>query len=223
MGIALPPHASALFETYYRLLEKRGQDVNLTSITGAEDVARLHFLDSLALLGAAGFRNARLLDVGSGAGFPGIPLKIAEPTIDLTLLDSTGKRISFLTELTATLGIEAACIHARAEEAAHDPQHRGKYDIVVSRAVARLNALCELCLPFASAEGLFIAMKSAYSDEEATQAQSALEALGARLEALHDYEIPGAEITRRAIIIRKTSPTPDKYPRRPARIKSSPL
>ena len=223
LGIALPPSAPAAFEHYYELLETHGKGINLTAISGAEGVATLHFLDSLALLNAAQFGSAKVIDIGSGAGFPGVPLAIAEPSIDLTLLDSTGKRTEFLSHLCAALSIDAAYVHARAEDAARDPSHRGKYDIAVSRAVAKLNALCELCLPFVRTGGMFIAMKGPAPDGEVSEADSAIAALGAELQGLHSYAIPGTDVARCAVIIRKTSETLDKYPRRYARIQKAPL
>jgi len=222
-NINLPPTAEAAFRAYYDFLEKRGQHVNLTAISGVEEVARLHFLDSIALINKTSFKNKKVIDIGSGAGFPGIPLKIAVPEMELTLLDATGKKISFLTELCKELDINVTLINARAEEAAYDRKLREKYDIVVARAVARLNELCELCLPFVNVGGFFIAMKSIDSDGEFSEAQNAIKILGANLSNQIDYLIPGTEITHRAIVLNKTDTTPDKYPRRFARIQKSPL
>ena len=222
-GIDLPPGALALFEMHYNLLEERGQNLNLTAITGAKDVARLHFLDSIALLNTVSFKNASIIDVGSGAGFPGVPLKIAESSISLTMLDATGKRVAFLSELCEILGMDAACIHARAEEASHSNHMRERYDIAVSRAVAQLDMLCELCLPLVRVGGFLIAMKAVDSGDEITKSQNAISILGAALQECHDYTIPGTDIVRRAVIIRKTSNTPGKYPRGFARIKKAPL
>ena len=223
LGIHLPPDAAAAFESYYLFLKKRSQSVNLTAITDAEDVARLHFLDSIALLNAAPFNFSRTVDIGSGAGFPGLALKIAEPSIDLTLLDSTGKRIDFLSELCSLLGLNVSCVHARAEEAARAPDMREKYDIAVSRAVARLNVLCELCLPFVRIGGLFAAMKGVCSDDELSEAYTSISILGAALDCVFDYVIPGTDITHRIILIRKSSYTTNIYPRRFAKIQKSPL
>ena len=223
LGIELPLDAGGAFEKYHNFLEEKGERVNLTAITGAEDVARLHFLDSLALLKAVDFKNASVIDVGSGAGFPGVPLKLAEPTMKLTMLDATGKRVKFLSDLCAGLGIGAACIHARAEEAARSQDLRERFDIAVSRAVARLNVLCELCLPFVRVGGAFLAMKGVDSDEELEEARNAIELLGGVFELKQDYTIPGANVTHRIIVICKTTPTPDKYPRRFAKITNSPL
>ena len=223
LNIELPPDAEAAFRAYYDFLKKHGQAVNLTAITGAGEVACLHFLDSLALLNVVKFKDTKVIDVGSGAGFPGVPLKIAEPSIDLTLLDSTGKRIAFLSELCEELGLKAEYLKARAEDAAYFPDYREKYDVVVSRAVARLNILCELCLPFVCVGGLFIAMKGVDSEDEITETKNALKTLGGEWQKNYDYKIPDTDITHRAVLIRKIRSTTEKYPRRFARIKKSPL
>jgi len=223
LGISLPPNASESFGIYFDLLERRGRYVNLTAITGLEDVARLHFLDSLALLTAAQFKGKRVIDIGSGAGFPGIPIKIAEPSVVLTLLDATGKRVEFLSELCAALNLDAICIHARAEDKAHEADMREKYDFAVSRAVAQLNLLCELCLPFVRVGGTFIAMKGAGSPDEIEEARGAISTLGADYPDLFDYRLPGTDISHRAVLIKKTSMSPEKYPRRFAKIKKEPL
>ena len=223
LGIHLPPNAADAFVSYYSFLEKNSRHMNLTAIKNAEDVARLHYLDSIALLGAAEFGNARVIDIGSGAGFPGLALKIADPTIDLTMLEATGKRVSFLSNLCAFLEIDASCIHARAEEAAHFPEMREKYDIAVSRAVARLNVLCELSLPFVRVGGILLAMKSVDSKDEVCEAVGAVSTLGATLREIFDYTIPDTDITHRVILIRKTSMTPNNYPRRFAKIQKAPL
>lgn len=223
LGICLPPRAFSSFEHYYDLLLQRGQRTNLTAIDGAADVARLHFLDSIALLGASRFEGRRVIDIGSGAGFPGVPLKIAEPTIDLTLLDATGKRIAFLSDLCAALGIGAAFVHSRAEEAAHESTMRESYDIALARAVAKLNVLCELCLPFVRVGGKFLAMKAIDSNEEISDASYAISALGGKLAGFYDYPIPMTDMTRRVVIINKTEPTKSEYPRRFAKIQNKPL
>jgi len=223
LNIELPPEAVAAFETYYEFLEKRRQNVNLTAIYGEEEVANLHFLDSIALLNITEFKSKRVIDIGSGAGFPGVPLLIAEPTIDLTLLDAAGKRIAFLTELCARLNVTSTYIKARAEEAAHIPGNRELYDIVLSRAVAQLNILCELCIPFVRVGGLFIAMKSVDSAKEIDEANSAVESLGAEFIKHVDYTIPGTKIIHRAVVIQKKTNTKSNFPRRYSKIKKSPL
>jgi len=223
LNILLPPTAEAAFRAYYDFLEKRGERVNLTAISGAEEVARLHFLDSIALLTVTAFKAMKVIDIGSAAGFPGIPLIIAEPTIDLTLLEATGKKISFLADLCTELNIGATFINARAEEAAHIPSMREQYDIAVARAVSKLNILNELCLPFVRVGGCFIAMKSVDTDEEISEAQNAITILGAEIKDIIDYKIHGTEIKHRAVLIKKIAETPEKYPRRFAKMQKSPL
>lgn len=200
------------------LLEKN-QVMNLTAITDPGEVGRLHFLDSLALLKAAELGGKRVVDVGCGAGFPGVPLKIGEPTLDLTLLDSLGKRMTWLGEVLPQLGVEAACRTARAEEFAAD--HREEFDVAVSRAVARLNVLAELCLPLVKVGGQFLAMKGAAAKEETDEAARAISILGGRIEGIHEY--PLGDAVHRVVVIRKEKPTPPKYPRRYAKIKQQPL
>ena len=197
--------------------------MNLTAIKGAQDVARMHFLDSLALLKTADFHNAKIIDIGSGAGFPGIPLKLAEPTINLTLLEATGRKVAFLKELCTALGIDAECMHARAEEAAHIGEMRESYDIAVSRAVAKLDMLCEICLPFVRVGGVLLAMKGADVFNELEEASSAITALGGELESIANYLIPTTEITHTVVIIRKRIMTIAKYPRRYAKIRKTPI
>ena len=224
LGFTLPPAAPEQFELYYQALTERGKIINLTAVTGEENTASLHFLDSIALLKAADFAGAKVIDIGSGAGLPGVPLKIVQPSLELTLLDSTGKRVDFLRGLCAGLGLEASFLHARAEESSHEPEFREQYDIAVSRAVARMNVLCELCLPFVRPGGKFVAMKSLDGvADELAEAVSALEKLGAQLHEQYNYTIPGTDITHCVAVIRKLSPTPDEYPRRFARIKKQPL
>lgn len=202
-------------------LVEKNQVMNLTAITEPEQVARLHFLDCIALLGAANFYGKTVIDVGCGAGFPGVPLKIAEPSIDLTLLDSLKKRMDWLESALPELGIEAQCVAARAEEYAL--AHREQYDIAVSRAVARLTMLAELCLPLVRVGGHFVAMKSTDSDEELSQAARAIATLGGKVTRIWDYPVPGTDAVHRAVVITKVKATPKPYPRRFAKIKQQPL
>ena len=222
LSLPLDETAVRRYRQYYELLTERNKVMNLTAIEGEEASARLHFLDCAALLTLADFRGKSVIDVGSGAGFPGLALKIAEPGVELTLLDSLDKRVHFLRETCDTLGFEdVRCLHARADEAPADL--RQAYDVAVSRAVARLNLLCELCLPFVKVGGLFAAMKGPGADEEVIDAKRAIRTLGGRLEAVARYTIPGTEVTHTAILIRKTSDTPARYPRRWAQMKKQPL
>ena len=195
--------------------------MDLTAVLGEEETAQRHFLDSLSLMTLATSVGARVLDVGSGACFPGLPLKLAEPSLSLTLLDAQGKRVDFLRELTEKLGVEAECLHARAEEQALLPGYREGCDFAVSRAVARLNMLSELCLPFVKPGGAFLAMKSRDSDEELREAEKAIKCLGGKLEEVRELTVAG--IPRRVAVIRKVKPTPKGYPRRFAKIKKEPL
>ena len=200
------------------LLEKN-QVMNLTAITDPAAVAQLHFLDSLALLDAAELAGKAVLDVGCGAGFPGVPLKIAEPSIRLTLLDSLAKRMNWLAEVLPGLGVEAEIVTARAEDYA--AQRREQYDVVTSRAVARLNVLAELCLPFVCVGGQFLAMKGALAQEEVDEARRAIRQLGGKVRNIYEYPVAGT--THRVVIIEKIAPTPRQYPRAFAKIKKSPL
>ena len=210
-----------LLEFAGRLLEKN-RVMNLTAITEPKDVATLHLLDCAALLTLSDFRGKSVVDVGTGAGFPGMVLRILEPDFDLTLLDSLGKRIDWLAETCAAMGLERVdCVHARAEEFA--VQHRQQYEIATSRAVAALPLLCELALPLVKPGGCFLAMKSVDSDDEIQSARSAMGQLGGKLESIRDYAIPGTAVTHRLVVIRKVKDTPPRFPRSWAKMKKAPL
>ena len=207
---------------YGELLVETNKVMNLTAITDPEEIASLHFLDSAALLTLEDFRGKSVVDVGTGAGFPGLPLKILEPSIRLTLLDSRGKRVRFLETVCRELNLtDVSCVHGRAEEFATD--HRERFDMATSRAVAALPVLCELCLPLVRLGGKFLAMKSVDSDEELQAAQHAIETLGGQVTAVRDYEIPGTEVRHRLITVKKVKKTPEKYPRMFAKMKKNPL
>jgi len=210
------------FRIYADYLCEMNKVMNLTAIEGDEDTARLHFLDCAALPAAEGIGGKRIVDVGTGAGFPGMVLKILCPDISLTLLDSLDKRIGFLKNTCEKLGFsDVDCIHARAEEAPKELRER--FDIATSRAVARLNLLCELCLPLVKKGGLFIAMKSTDHAQELAEAEKAIKLLGGSLEKVENYTIPGTDVTHSLIFIRKTAHTPARFPRRWAQIKKLPL
>lgn len=207
---------------YGELLLEKNKVMNLTAITEPADVASLHFLDSAALLALADLKGKTVVDVGTGAGFPGMPLKILEPSIHMTLLDSLGKRITFLQEVCDDLGLtDVQCVHARAEEFA--AEHRQSFDFAVSRAVANLSVLCELCLPLVKPGGYFLSMKSVESGQELEAAKKAIQILGGQVERTADYQIPGTDVTHRVIFIKKIAETPKKYPRPFAKIKKNPL
>ena len=222
LSLEAAPQTLARYRVYYEYLEEMNQVMNLTAISGEEDVARLHFLDCAALLTLADFNRKRVIDVGTGAGFPGLALKIACPAMELTLLDSLDKRINFLKNTCEKLGFDDVnCIHARAEEI--PAGFRQGFDFALSRAVARLNLLCELCLPYVKKGGAFIAMKGSDLEEELAEARRCIRTLGGQVEQKIDYTIPGTDVTHCALIIRKVADTPAKYPRRWAQIKKSPL
>lgn len=219
LGLALDGGKVDALCAFGDALVEKNRVMNLTAITDPVGVANLHFLDSLTLLDAADFAGKSVVDVGCGAGFPGVPLKIAEPSVELTLLDSLGKRMDWLAEVLPGLGVEAECVTARAEEFAGG--NRERFDIAVSRAVARLNVLAELCLPLVKPGGRFLAMKGADAEAEIAEAGHALAVLGGRVAEVRTYPIGGA--AHRVVVVEKGSPTPAKYPRRFAKIKQSPL
>ena len=222
LSLVPDPQALERYRIYYEYLEEMNQVMNLTAISGEEDVARLHFLDCAALLGLADLAGKKVIDVGTGAGFPGLALKIACPAMELTLLDSLDKRINFLKNTCEKLGFDdVTCIHSRAEEI--PAGFRQGFDFALSRAVARLNLLCELCLPYVKKGGAFIAMKGSDLEEELAEARRCIRTLGGQVEKKIDYTIPGTDVTHCALIIRKVTDTPAKYPRRWAQIKKSPL
>lgn len=223
-ALELTPDSAAIgrYRKYYERLDEVNRVMNLTAISGEEDTARLHFLDCAAILAHVDMHGARVIDVGTGAGFPGLALKIAQPDISLTLLDSLDKRIGFLRDTVETLELDdVECVHARAEEAAQE--RRESYDFATARAVARLEVLCELCLPFVRVGGCFVAMKGPDVAEELNSAARAISILGGRMEKPVSYTIPSTGITHTLVVIKKERPSPAKYPRRWAQIKKQAL
>ena len=220
--MGLPTEGIPALIRYGELLVEKNKVMNLTAITEPHDVATLHFLDSVAMLSLADLKGKKMADIGTGAGFPGMPLRIVEPSLRLTLLDSLNKRIDFLKEVCADLGLnDVECIHGRAEEFAAN--HREDYDIVTSRAVANLQMLSELCLPLVKVGGYFLSMKAVDSEEEVNAAKNAIKTLGGQIEKVVDYAIPGTDVQHRLIFIKKIKETPKKYPRAFAKIKKNPL
>ena len=219
MALPLPDEATQLLCAFGEAVVKQNEVMNLTAITEPAAVAKLHLADSVSLLKCVDLAGKSLIDVGCGAGFPGVPVKIACPGVKLTLLDSLGKRMNWLETVLPQLGVEATCITARAEEAV--AKNREQYDFASSRAVARLNILLELTAPFVKVGGAVLAMKGAAAEEELLEAKNAIAKLGLKLETVHHFPIDGAD--HAVIVLRKVKPTPAQYPRRYAKIKQSPL
>ena len=237
-GIPVSDRQLTLLEEYYQMVIAKNQVMNLTAITEREEFILLHFLDSLAPLYAdAGLRElfgftgdssapkkVRLIDVGTGAGFPGIPLKIICPHLEVTLLDSLQKRVLFLNEVTEQLSLTGiTAIHSRAEDGARQPALRDSFDLAVSRAVANLSALSEYVLPFVKPGGTFLSYKSGEVREELQNAQNAIRILGGKAESPVSVTLPASDVTRALIPIRKIRPTPKAYPRKAGSAKKQPL
>lgn len=223
-GFELSDQQLEQFALYYQLLIEWNQKMNLTAITDEEDVYLKHFYDSLTLAFLPEFDGTgRLCDVGAGAGFPSIPLKILFPALDVTIVDSLNKRIGFLNQLQTSLGLtDVHFYHDRAETFGQNPAFRGQFDFVTARAVARLNVLTELCLPLVKKGGQFFALKAAKSEEEVAEAKSAITLLGGKLGTLTDVSLPNGDL-RQIVAIKKTKETPKKYPRKPGTPNKQPL
>ena len=219
LGLELPEQLQETLCAFARGMVKQNEVMNLTAITEDTQVAKLHLLDSLTVLCCADLKGKTLIDVGCGAGFPGVPLAIACPEAKITLLDSLGKRMKWLEEILPQLGISAECVTARAEEAV--AARRESYDFATSRAVARLNILLELTAPYVKVGGAVLAMKGAAAAEELEEAGSAIKKLGLKLEEVREFPVDGA--SHAVIVLRKVAPTPKQYPRRYAKIKQAPL
>ena len=221
LGIPASEEAIAALRRYYELLHERNQVMNLTSIEGEADTARLHFLDCAALLRYMDLSGQKVLDVGSGAGFPGLVLKLLCPGMELTMLDSQLKRVDFQREVTAALGLEnVSILHGRAEEMT---ELRGQFDVVISRAVAKLAVLNELCMPLVKVGGHFIAMKGPDPTAEMQESKRASYLLGGRHVRFERYTIPDTDVTHTLIFVLKEQPSPAQYPRRYSSIKKQPL
>lgn len=219
LGLSLPESRIDTLCAFGRAMVKQNEVMNLTGITDEVGVANLHLLDSLTVLATEDLTGKRLIDVGCGAGFPGVPLAIACPEAKITLLDSLGKRMKWLETVLPELGVTAECVTARAEEAV--ATRRESYDFATSRAVARLNILLELTAPYVKVGGAVLAMKGAAAREELAECAGAMKKLGLKLEAVREYPIDGTH--HAVIVLRKVAPTPKQYPRRFSKMKQSPL
>ena len=223
-GFSLTDEQLRQFDLYFKLLKEWNEKINLTAITDAQGVAVKHFADSLSLLPYVALpQGCRVADVGTGAGFPGVVLKIVRPDIQLTLLDSLKKRFLFLEDLLQQLRLEADFAVGRAEEYGQNLAYRESYNIVVSRAVANLNTLSEYCLPLVRLGGAFVAFKGSGTQEEVDSAKRAVQTLGGKIKAVHSFDLPFDGGARSLVEIKKIQPTPDKYPRNNGKIKSKPL
>ena len=216
LGITLTDKQRQQFDKFYELLVEWNKVMNLTGITEYEEVNEKHFVDSLSIVKAINMENVKsVIDVGTGAGFPGIPLKIAFPHLKVVLLDSLNKRINFLNTVIAELGLtDIKTIHGRAEDYAKQTEYREKFDLCVSRAVANLSTLSEYCLPYVSVDGMFVPYKSGEIDEELENSKKAVKILGGKIENVVKFQLPGTEIGRSFVKIRKIANTNKKYPRK---------
>ena len=223
LGISVTDEMLTRFEKLAFLLVEQNKTMNLTAITDPDGIAVKHFADSISALSAADFpQGAKVLDVGTGAGFPSIPLLIARPDLDMTMIDSTAKKLKYVASAVESLGLTAEVLHTRAEEAGQNKEYREKFDIVCSRAVAALNVLREYCLPFVKVGGVFLAMKGAKAQEEIADAKAAIKTLGGKIVDEKSFTLSdGGE--RTIVVIKKISQVPPKYPRVSAQIAKKPL
>lgn len=210
------------FSAYSSLLKEWNENINLTAIVDDDGIAVKHFLDSLLPLAHVKVpEGSTLADVGTGAGFPGLPIKILRPDLKVTLIDSLQKRIRFLDTLCQELELkDVTCIHGRAEELGKDKVYREQFDVLVSRAVANLRVLCEYCLPFVKVGGIFVALKAQELDEELAAAKPMIGSLGGKVETVAEVSLPQSDMIRKLVVVRKVSQTPPQFPRRANKIKS---
>ncbi|MDO5291122.1 MAG: 16S rRNA (guanine(527)-N(7))-methyltransferase RsmG [bacterium] len=225
LNITLSDEQIAQFHKYYEMLVEKNKVMNLTAITEWNEVVHKHFLDSIAIVKTMDMSKAyRILDLGTGAGFPGIPLKIAFPQLEIVLLDSLNKRILFLQEVIDELGLQKiTAIHGRAEDYAKQKEYRETFDLCVSRAVANLSSLSEYCLPYVKKGGAFVSYKSQTAQEETVAAAKAIHILGGKLESVTEFELPGTDMNRCFVKIDKVIETPKKYPRSAGKPTKEPL
>ncbi|MFU0832033.1 MAG: Ribosomal RNA small subunit methyltransferase G [Oscillospiraceae bacterium] len=222
-GLVVSPAQADQFQLYLELLIEWNQKMNLTALKEPEEILEKHFLDSILILKYCDISyGASIIDIGTGAGFPGVPLKIMRPDLQLTLLDGLNKRLIFLRELLNAISLSADIVHMRAEEGGRKSEFRQKFDFATARAVARLPILCEYCLPFLKEGGVFAAMKGPNVSEELQSAHNAIEVLGCELISSREYMLPSGD-GRSLVMIRRTKPLPEKYPRHGAKISKSPL
>ena len=223
IGISLDETALSRFDKYAEMIVETNKTLNLTAITDPDEMLYKHFLDSLSLLSVLNLKhNAKVIDVGTGAGFPGVVLLIARPDLKITLMDGTNKRLNFIEKVLEELQLNAEILHMRAELAGKDKKYREKYDVVTARAVANMNTLSEYCLPFAKVGGIFAPMKAAKADEEIESAENAIKLLGGKVSEIKHLNIENCG-ERCIIITEKISQTPPKYPRASAQISKKPL
>lgn len=225
LGIILTDKQREQFDRYYELLIEWNKVMNLTGITDYDEVILKHFIDSLMLSEICDMSNvSAMIDVGTGAGFPGIPIKIVYPHINAILLDSLNKRLKFLNTVIEELGLESVqTLHGRAEDYARKTEYRESFDLCVSRAVANLSTLSEYCIPFVKKDGTFISYKGGDSDQEVKQAERAVALLGGKVETIHKFTLPGTDMGRTLVEIKKIKNTPRRYPRKAGQPAKEPL